>query len=188
MTRLRTMHRRGYTLVEIVIAASLLVLASSMAMGTLVYTQRVAKSQHSMLRLGEDCIHFQRLLKQHATAAEKFVVNQGKTLEIVQPDGTKGMMVYYDGDGNNDTLADNYIEWDPDVSSAGDRKIVIERISPLPGVAIFEQPATNTAVIRINFRMGDRSANYNHDNDVSGAGMQAFVMSQVYTARNNASQ
>lgn len=182
----------GFTLTELMISVSLLTLVSSVAMGAFIYTMRAAKAQRTTLLLADQSLQFQRKVKERATSAERFVLDQ--TLHIFQPDGTESELEFIDQDDNLNTIDNNFLRWDPDVDTGGDEEILIDYVTPLfetdedgheVQLPFFELQSGDLA-LRVRFRIGDRqNPTISTDDAVTGHGFQSYVVDTVFTPRNS---
>jgi len=180
----RGARRAAFTLVEVVIAATIMTLTVSVAVGVFSYALRIAKAQRTNLLMAEDSLNLQRILKEKVTSAQKFVIDQGRTLHIIQPDGGESVLQYIDADDNPETLVNNRLVWDPDSTTEGDETTLIRNISPMDDFPVFDQPPGNAA-LRVRLRLGDRSVNSASEDAVSGYGYQTFVVDSSFTPRNS---
>lgn len=176
-----TIHQRrcrgAFTLMELMFAIVIMGWATGMTISAMSYTLRINKATRTQLYLAKDSLHFQRLMKQYATTAEKFVIDQGRTLHIFQPDGTQSQMTYED--------ATNLLYWVPDVTNPGNQTVMLEMIRPLDAATpIFFQPSTVSG-LRVRFRLADRTSGNTADDAVTGQGFQTYVVDSVFSPRNS---
>lgn len=169
--------RRGLTLIELIISMVIMVWATTLTVSALTYTMRANKATRTQLFLAKESLRFQRIMKQYATTAEKFVIDQGRTLHIFQPDGTESEMTYND--------ADNTILWVPDVNNPNNNSVLLDMLRPIDAdTPIFFQPSTVSG-LRVRFRLADRSVGNIEDDAITGRGFQTYVVDSVFSPRNS---
>lgn len=172
-------RRRGMTLVEVCIASVIMLLASTVAMSSFIFVARSSKAIRTDAFMARDSLHVQRALKEYATTAERFVLENGTVLEITQKNGTVSRLSYLAVDGSNVIL------WDPVYGSNADREVMIRNVSPVnQSTPIFALESSSRAV-RLRFRIGDRFGSNDNDGH-TGIGHQSYVVDSLFSRRNSA--
>lgn len=171
--------RRGMTMIEVLIASAIMVLASSVAMSSFIFVARSSKAIRSSAFMASDSLHVQRALKAYATTAERFVLANGNVLQIIQGNGTESRFTYVSSaDGN-------MIIWDPVYGSTTDREIMIRNVKPINGSTPVFALENGSRAVRLRFRIGDR-LNNDYDDATTGIGHQSYVVDSLFARRNSA--
>lgn len=192
-TERQSRGRRAFTLVEINIASVILMLSATMAMSAIIYAVRITKAQRTTLSFISQTTELERIMKQYANSAAQFVTDNGNTLVIVQPDGTRSQMSFSDGDGDQTTLSNNVMNWDPNTNASGGERSIVRNLYPIDAntpifalVAASADSVPGGYILRIRFRMGDHAAVTAKDQGYTGLAYQAYIYDGLFTPRNTA--
>lgn len=152
--------RRGLTLVEMMIAASLGVLIMAAVAGFSFYMAKLSKSTTSQLKFFHYAKRAIWQMGQTIRYAKRIqVIDGGNRLECVDERDVTSAIYYSDEDGNPLTLSNNRIYWIRNVDAEGATpRAIASYVSPVAGKPIFAYQ-DRTSAVEINFRLGDPTAN-----------------------------
>ena len=182
--------KKGFTLVEALIAGSLMLLLVLMVSGSLLEALRTTKSGTSQVRfLGEARIAQEKMLKIINDAWILSTINNGSQL-LIQTDPTgnnslvQSLIWYQDQDNNPSTTANNILWYDPNRVVSGDERVLLKYVAPLGTNAIFTliNGGRGAGTARFRFHVGDSSADYGKFSS-SGMGYQGVDVKFSATPR-----
>lgn len=178
-----TARKAGFTLIEIMVVSGLSVIVIGMIIAALVMTERLQKAGTKQASLQRDSQMLQEKILRKIRAARSLVIkDSGDTAEfITDPNFTP----FYSGDDLSSTLyltataastpegeTIYNLVCDPDVSQAGDEKILSSRLVKDAAKALFEKQGGR---LGINFSLKD---------DFAGDGFQSVDISTLVYGRN----
>jgi prepilin-type N-terminal cleavage/methylation domain-containing protein len=178
-------RRRGFTLVEVIIALGISVTAVAAITTSLIYTSRVVQSNLSQLHAGEASRRFYDHIAEHTRSAVHIAVaSNGLSVTITQSNGRVESYSYADADSNPSTVNNNRIVFDPNTSVGGDQETLVGSITPGSQGWIF-QPNTPRPLLNIAFRIGDPVSDpFGPSNAFTGPGVQGVDVTSQLTPRN----
>jgi type II secretory pathway pseudopilin PulG len=178
-------RRRAFTLVEVVIAAGISVVAMTAVIYMLLFSSKTAQANLSQLHAGTASRQLYEHVGFNARQAKRIVVaTDGLGVEFTRTDDVVCSYIYADLDSDPDTIMDNRMIFDPDLSVSGDQENIVSGVSPGPGGWIFS-PDNPRPVLIMNFRIGDPSADPAHiSNAFTGPGAQGVDVLTRITPRN----
>ena len=180
---------QGLSFIEMIIALAIFSLMSIALTATLIYGFRVNRSELIQLRMTQMARKISnRLESEVKTARMIYEEEDGKKIRLVIPrtgGGTRTAVFYFqDGDNNPDTIRDNRLMFDSDVSDNRPAEVLGVYILPLPETKIFNYSNAASPLI-INMRLGDPTAAPNAPSQAAtGPGFQALVISLTLVPRN----
>ncbi|MBN1478300.1 hypothetical protein JXA47_16205 [Candidatus Sumerlaeota bacterium] len=179
------LRRRAFTIVEVVIAAGVSVVAMTAVIYMLMFSSKTAQSNLSQLHAGTASRRFYEHVGFNTRQAKRLVVApDGLGVEITRTDDSVCSYTYVDLDGEPDTIMNNRIIFDPDISASGDQEAIVSGITPGSEGWIFF-PDVPRPVLILNFRIGDPSASPEHvSNAFTGPGAQGVDVLTRITPRN----
>jgi type II secretory pathway pseudopilin PulG len=177
--------RRAFTIVEVVIAAGVSVVAMTAVIYMLMYSSKTAQSNLSQLHAGTASRRLYEHVGFNTRQAKRIVVaTDGLSVEFTRTDDVVCSYTYVDEDGDPATIMNNRMIFDPDLSVTGDQETVVSGVSPGPGGWIFS-PDNPRPVLIMNFRIGDPDDDPAHiSNAFTGPGAQGVDVLTRITPRN----
>jgi type II secretory pathway pseudopilin PulG len=189
----------GLTLIEIMIAASVLTLLTLGVMSLLVTMAQLEKNNRRMTEFALMGQNLEVLVRKYATDAFQFIEDNGLGVVIVLPDGRSHQLFFEDGDGDHRTLADNRIFFisadEPDNPILVARYVTrIDATQANEGNAPmfrllnnnFPANADAFAPLIIEFQMGDYTLDPNGTcHQVTGPGFQNWTVRTSVAPRNH---
>jgi len=149
---------------------------------------QVERNNTRVFDYARECLKFQNFLRQSATSAQQVVTPDGRTVRITGPDGTVSQVVYEDADGNWQTIEDNILRLDADITSGGDDTFLVRWVSPPnngAGAIFSRDTTTGYSALRVDFIIGDNVADENAPcHAVTGPGWQSFRFRSRVSPRN----
>lgn len=103
---------------------------------------------------------------------------------IVRADFSEAAIRFVDGDNNPDTIQDNRLEYDPDITLGGDQVVLCDHVSPVPGEPMFQVLSTSPRSASMTFHVGERAPPGGEDL-LSGDGYQGIEIRLSAHPRNN---
>jgi hypothetical protein len=184
-TRMPKRGNAGFTLPEVAIASGLLVFVCAGVLAAFLTGLKMSVA-------GGNQVRFTALGREAAQKISRFV-EDGKSvgvttqgLEIVTVNLMAARIYLDDRDGDPDTVADNFLMYDPDSDPlvTGDEREICNYVSPIPGEPMFSLvPATPDAV-SVCFHVGD-GTNISHASfSGTGEGYQGVEVRVSATPRN----
>lgn len=181
-------RRRGFSLLEVLMAVFLLSLLSIITVMGMIMHARVAKSNLMQQRMAENSRRFLDAVQVAALDSTVIRVDDGPagadtvlTLEKPNPDNPTATIItqyaYLDPDNNPATIGDNVLVMrNTDTPSATTGEAVISYCSPVSGKAVFSRnEKAAKPLFDINLRVGDRTFPGNaEDNRFTGNGTQMY--------------
>lgn len=183
---------------EVSIAAGLSSVLVIAIMLMFVHVLRQERTNVRLLRMAYDSAALHRTLR--GTAANRGKIINANAVRFTALDGTVSELRYEDEDDDPNTIGDNRIVFEPDVSGGQAGRVIVNHVSPLldtNGVAIpiFRRIVGNTSPqpLEVSFRIGDRTQPDDRASDddavaddaFTGPGFQSLVIRSVFTPRNS---
>ena len=175
--------KQGYTLVEMMVATIISAMVLIITLSGFLYAARLAKA-------GGTQVYY---TAQSRLAAQKIVryIEDGKAvglasngLFIVTLDLKSAKIYYQDTDGHSETVKDNYLMYDPDVTVSGNEKIICPFVTPIPGISMFGLIPSSPSSASVAFHLGDSPSEKNVSYDEMGDGFQGIQVRVSGTPRN----
>jgi type II secretory pathway pseudopilin PulG len=194
LRRFRPLGRRGFTMLEIMIASTIMILVLGMISAGYLKMLQVERSNDRVMTYASEALQLKRLLRQHASAARQIVSPDGRSARIIARNGVTAEVRYEDGDGDWRTIGDNRIVFFADISvgdlddPATPRDLVIRFVSPTGNGAnpIFNKLTANAfSPLEVEFTIGD----YAFDpaapcHRITGPGYQSYFFRARTSPRN----
>ena len=182
--------QNGFTLVEALIAGSLMLLLVLMVTSTMLESLKSTKAGTSQVQyLSNARIAQEKIMKIVNDGWLLKAINSGSQLLVqYDPVGDKtivqGLIWYHDQDNNVNTTANNLLWYDPNRVVAGDERILLRNVRPLGTNAIFTvvNSGRGAGTARFRFHVGDSSAEYGKFS-ASGMGYQGVDVKFSATPR-----
>ena len=182
--------QNGFTLVEALIAGSLMLLLVLMVTSTMLESLKSTKAGTSQVQyLSNARIAQEKIMKIVNDGWLLKAINSGSQLLVqYDPVGDKtivqGLIWYQDQDNNVNTTANNLLWYDPNRVVAGDERILLRNVRPLGTNAIFTvvNSGRGAGTARFRFHVGDSSAEYGKFS-ASGMGYQGVDVKFSATPR-----
>jgi hypothetical protein len=212
LLRNATHWRRGATLVELAIAASLFVGVSAVVMSLFLTMLQEERSNTTRLNMTHEVSSLHRRLREIAANGANIAVANGelnndvvlfRRLNDDSETPVFSELRYIDEDDDNDTIGDNFIVFLPDREDEGNQQVVVRLVSRIPDVTspggfrpVFTRSPGFGAPLVVQFRVGDRSAvrqsraeraaddEDRRDDAFTGKGYQGIVFQSAYGPRN----
>ncbi len=147
---------RGFTLVELVIAAGLVALVAGMAASLFIFAARMTRYT-SVLTLAD--VYGRRpveVIKNAVRAGTTVaVVDSGNRVNITNPNGTVTAIYYQDADNNPYTLKNNQLWLLPNANAQPE--LVLRYVEPKAGIPLFFTKS-GTDVLAIQMRIAGHSS------------------------------
>ena len=180
---------RALSILELLVALSIFSILSLAIYVMMIFGLRVYRS-HIME------LHFARTARKLITQLEMEVKpsrrliekDNGNTLEIIVPvkggEPRTSAFLFEDGDDDPDTIRDNVIRYDPDISDDEEGRVMVRNVSALPGEKIFSYPDASQP-LDVSFRVGDVSSDPGAaGQEITGPGKQGLVIRASLVPRN----
>lgn len=182
--------QNGFTLVEALIAGSLMLLLVLMVTTTMLESLKTTKAGTSQVQyLSNARIAQEKIMKIVNDGWLLKAINNGSQLLVqYDPVGDKtivqGLIWYQDQDNNVNTTANNLLWYDPNRVVAGDERILLQNVRPLGTNAIFTvvNSGRGAGTARFRFHVGDSSTEYGKFS-ASGMGYQGVDVKFSATPR-----
>lgn len=176
-------RRSGFTLPEVVIASSVLVLVATAALAAFMTALKMSVAGSNQVRFTAE--------GRQASQKIAHYIEEGKTigvttngLEIVTVNLKPARIYFVDGDGDSQTVKDNSLMYDPDVSVSGNEVEICDYVSEIPGETMFSiVPATPDAA-SVRFHVGDGTNVTHTEFSGTGKGYQGVQVRVSATPRN----
>ena len=157
--------QNGFTLVEALIAGSLMLLLVLMVTSTMLESLKSTKAGTSQVQyLSNARIAQEKIMKIVNDGWLLKAINNGSQLLVqYDPVGDKtivqGLIWYQDQDNNVNTTANNLLWYDPNRLVSGDERILLRNVRPLGTNAIFTvvNGGRGAGTARFRFHVGDSS-------------------------------
>ncbi|MCX7015617.1 MAG: hypothetical protein NTW86_24200 [Candidatus Sumerlaeota bacterium] len=182
-------RRRGVTLVETMIASSVMVMMSMAVITAFVYLARVEKGVASQMRVVHQGKSILDALTQEVLDADLVLegksgdLNQGTRVDITHTGSATVAFYIADTDKDLTTISDNVLVYDPDIATNGDEQILARMVSPLSGCKVFECSSA-TQPLQVRLRIGDASGAAKTETDrTTGPGFQSLVINTSFAVR-----
>jgi len=190
-------RQAGFTILEALIAAVLLVILSVITVQGMILHARSSKANITQSQFAEQARRLVDLISINALDATSLEVENGgagngSVLTIQKPSSANPAVLitnqfeYVDTDNNANTIANNMILHRTADAPGQTGKVIARLVSRLPGnTPVFQVvPGTDRPLVHTRLRIGDRfataaspnTANYNADNAQTGRGYQSFVV------------
>ncbi|MFC1452837.1 prepilin-type N-terminal cleavage/methylation domain-containing protein [Verrucomicrobiota bacterium] len=147
--------RRGFTLVEVMIATALMTIALVAVFVVFAFASRLARAGLYQVQFtGEGRIAQQKITRLIEEAKAIAVSSNG--INLIAIDLGVSRIYFDDGDGNEATVDDNKIFHDPDLSTTSDtERVLCTFVSPMLGHPLFAMSTTNAGAAAVRFHVGD---------------------------------
>jgi prepilin-type N-terminal cleavage/methylation domain-containing protein len=178
-------RRRGFTLVETLIALSIGTLAMAVLASQVIFASKVARANLFQLNAGQRSrVIYEHIAGEVRRAHGIAVSPDGLTLTVTRVDGSTCSYSYQDEDGVPATIQDNRLIYDPDTTTDGDEQILSPGLNPGAGGRIFRH-TDSTTPLTLTFRIGDPDADpSNPSNVMTGPGAQGIDVITAVAPRN----
>jgi len=175
--------RQGFTLVEILVGVVLASLVIAAVFVGFSYTTRQARAGTSQIRFtAEGRIAAQKIVR-HIEAG-KAVGLTSNVLDIVTLDLGVARLYFEDGDNNLDTVENNMLKYDPDISVNGDEVVICYYVTPIADTPMFSILATSPDSAAVAFHLGDGTNVGHRSFSGTGEGYQGVEVRISGTPRN----
>ena len=182
--------QNGFTLVEALIAGSLMLLLVLMVTSTMLESLKSTKAGTSQVQyLSNARIAQEKIMKIVNDGWLLKAINNGSQLLVqYDPVGDKtivqALIWYQDQDNNVNTTANNLLWYDPNRVVSGDERILLRNVRPLGTNSIFTvvNSGRGAGTARFRFHVGDSSAEYGKFS-ASGMGYQGVDVKFSATPR-----
>lgn len=189
-TRMKKGKQNGFTLVEALIAGSLMLLLVLMVTSTMLESLKSTKAGTSQVQyLSNARIAQEKIMKIVNDGWLLKAINNGSQLLVqYDPVGDKtivqALIWYQDQDNNVNTTANNLLWYDPNRVVSGDERILLRNVRPLGTNSIFTvvNSGRGAGTARFRFHVGDSSAEYGKFS-ASGMGYQGVDVKFSATPR-----
>ena len=189
-TRMKKGKQNGSTLVEALIAGSLMLLLVLMVTSTMLESLKSTKAGTSQVQyLSNARIAQEKIMKIVNDGWLLKAINNGSQLLVqYDPVGDKtivqALIWYQDQDNNVNTTANNLLWYDPNRVVSGDERILLRNVRPLGTNSIFTvvNSGRGAGTARFRFHVGDSSAEYGKFS-ASGMGYQGVDVKFSATPR-----
>lgn len=173
----------GYTLPEALISSVILLLIASASLAAYITAFRMSVAGSYQVSFTAQAREASQKISRYIEEGKTIGVNtSGLTIVTVN---LKAARIYFeDQDGDSQSVRDNRLMYDPDVSVSGDEKLICNYVSEIPGESMFSiVPATPDAA-SIRFHVGD-GTNVTHASfSGTGQGYQGVEVRVSATPRN----
>ena len=173
--------KEGFSITELVFAAAIMAIVMTLALGTYSSTMLQGREGTFHVRLIDDARSAEQKLVKYIQRGRAISASASQLL-IMMPDNTQARIRFLDQDGDINTLEDNYLEYDPDTSVAGDEELVCDYVSAIPAETMFQLVPTSPRTALISFHVGEVPAA--GDNLLVGSGYQGVEVRMSSTPRN----
>jgi hypothetical protein len=177
--------RRGVTLLEVLVAASLGVIVSLGIVLLSFFLARLNKSTFSQLKYSYRTRQtIERMAKVIRYSKRIEVKDEGMRLVCTDENDVENVIYYQDGDGQPYTLADNVLLYKEGANDPT-AEVIGRWLTPLPNEPVFAY-RDRTSAVEIRFRVGDPTANpAGRFQQETGPGLQGIDVRVAFGPRNN---
>ncbi|MBN1900472.1 hypothetical protein JW926_04005 [Candidatus Sumerlaeota bacterium] len=181
--------KKGLTFIELIISISIFMGFSLAMYVMLIFGLRVYRSDIMEMRFSHNAWKLINRLELEVKPSTRIVEKEeGTRLEITIPESEgnqrSAAFFFQDTDENPDTIHDNAIFYDPDLSVEDNTQLLVRYVSPLPGEKIFSYPDASEP-LNVNFRVGDRGSDAEAvGQEFTGPGYQGIVIRSSLAPRN----
>lgn len=174
---------RGFTLPEVLIASSVLVMVATAALAAFMTALKMSVAGGNQVRFTAMGREASQRIARYVEEGKSVGVS-GNGLEIVTVNLRPARIYFVDTDGDPETVSDNLLIYDPDLSVSGDEVEICDYVSPIPGESMFSiVPATPDAA-SVRFHVGDGTNVSHTEFSGTGQGYQGVQVRVSATPRN----
>lgn len=146
--------RRGFSLTEVLLACSLLVVVTAVVIPCLTWAMRIGRggSQQAQYTLSarQSEIKIARYVQ-----AGKAVAVFSNVVQITMTTNTVSTISYVDLDNNASTLSNNILRYDPNMFTTGGESVICAWVSPNPGEPIFTNVSLSRMAVMFSYHIGE---------------------------------
>ena len=173
--------RHAYTLMELMIATTIgLIVTGTVITFVIMASERMKSSQNQLAANHRGRFGGSRITNLIRNARVVSAEEDGYAAMIANPDRTLSLLYFDNVDGNLQTIEDNNIVYDPDVSVSMDETVLVPRVTPLEDEPIFAMVGDALAV---RFHTGDSFPTAACDH-LTGKGYQGIQIRVLARPRN----
>lgn len=175
--------RKGFTIVEVVVAAFIMAVLMTVAMGAFTSSLRHGREGTSHIEYIEDARIAEQQIVKYVQMGRAISV-ASDALTIMMPDLSQARVQYVDGDKDATTLDDNVLEYDPNTAVADDEMELCNGVSAIAGEEMFQLVATSPRTALITFHVGEIPEAKPEEELMTAEGYQGVEIRLSATPRN----
>lgn len=147
-------RQRGFTLTEVILACSLLVMVTAIVIPCLTWAMRIGRSgsQQAQYTIAarQSEIKIARLIQ-----AGKTVGVVSNVVQITTVTNTLATITFADLDNNPTTLSNNVLRFDPNTATTGGEINICSWVSPIPGEPLFTNVSVSRTAVAFSYYIGE---------------------------------
>ena len=147
-------RQSGFSLMEVLLACSLLVMVTAIIIPCLSWAMRIGRGGSQQAQYTMSARQSEVKLARYVQAG-KAVSVLSNTVQISMTSNTVSVISYMDLDNNSSTLSNNIIRYDPNMFTTGGEMTVCSWVSPNPGEPMFTNLNLSPMAVGFSFHIGE---------------------------------